>query len=152
MVEKSVKVKVTIPAGVDDGQRMRLSGQGEPGPRGTPPGDLHVFIQLKKHKFFEREGTELVFEQKINIAQAALGDTIFVPTLVKNEKAKLKIQAGTQSGNVFRLKGKGFPSLRGYGKGDMHVVITIVTPKKLSSREKELFAELKNLWADKIEE
>ena len=151
MVEKSVKVKVTIPPGVDDGQRMRLSGQGEPGPRGAPPGDLHVFIQLKKHKFFEREGTELVFERKINIAQAALGDTVFVPTLVEKEKAKVKIPAGTQSGNVFRLKGKGFPSLRGYGKGDMHVLIIVVTPNKLSSREKELFAELKNLWADKTE-
>jgi molecular chaperone DnaJ len=149
MTEKHVKVKVPIPAGVDDGQRLRLSGQGEPGPRGAPPGDLHIFIQLKKHKYFEREGTELIFEQKINIAQAALGDTVLVPTLVKNEKAKLKIPAGTQTSNVFRLKGKGFPSLSGYGKGDMHVIVTIDTPKKLSSREKELFAELKDIWNKK---
>ncbi|MHA1244168.1 MAG: molecular chaperone DnaJ [Candidatus Heimdallarchaeota archaeon] len=149
MTEKKVKVKVPIPAGVDNGQRLRLSGQGEPGPRGTPPGDLHIFIQLKKHKYFEREGTELIFEQKINMAQAALGDTVFIPTLVKNEKAKLKIPAGTQTSNVFRLKGKGFPSLNSYGKGDMHVIITIETPKKLSSREKELFGELKDLLGEK---
>jgi len=83
------------------------------------------------------------------MAQAALGDTVFIPTLVKNEKAKLKIPAGTQTSNVFRLKGKGFPSLNSYGKGDMHVIITIETPKKLSSREKELFGELKDLLGEK---
>jgi len=149
MIEKSVKVKVPIPAGVDEGQRLRLAGQGEPGPRGAPPGDLHIFIRLRKHEYFEREGNELIFNQKINIAQATLGDTVYIPTLVKNEKAKLKIPAGTQTSKIFRLKGKGFPSLSGYGKGDMHVIITIETPKKLSSREKELFGELRDLWTNK---
>jgi len=152
MIEKLVKVKVPIPAGVDEGQRLRLAGQGEPGPRGAPPGDLNIYIQLKKHKFFQREGTELVYEHKINIAQAVLGDAVLVPTLIKNEKAKLKIPSGTQSGNIFRLKGKGFPSLSGYGKGDMHVIVTVVTPKKVSSREKEIFAELKELWSGKPKE
>ena len=105
------------------------------------------FEVLQEHKHFHREGTELVLEQKINIAQAALGDTILVPTLVKGEKAKVNIKAGTQNGEIYRLKGKGFPNLQGFGKGDMHILIRVTTPKKLSSREKELFTELNDLWS-----
>ncbi|NHJ31415.1 MAG: molecular chaperone DnaJ [Asgard group archaeon] len=149
MVEKSKKITVKVPAGIDDGQRLRVGGEGEPGPRGAPPGDLYVDIQLKKHKYFHRERNELIYEQKINFAQAALGDTILVPTLVKGEKAKVKIPSGTQSDTIFRLRGKGFPNLQGFGKGDMHVIVRVETPKKLSAKEKELFNELQELWDNK---
>ena len=149
MVKRPRKIKVTIPAGIDNGQTLRVSGEGEPGPHGAPPGDLLVNINLKEHKYFHREGTELVLEQKINFAQAALGDTILVPTLVKGEKAKVNIKSGTQNGEIYRLKGKGFPNLQGFGKGDMHILIRVTTPTKLSSREKEMFAELKDLWSEK---
>ena len=146
LVKESQRIKINIPAGVDDGQILRMSGQGEPGPHGAPPGDLNVYITLKEHKFFQREGTELILEQTINIAQATLGDTIYVPTLIKGERAKINIKSGTQSGEIYRLKGKGFPSVRGFGKGDMHVIIRVETPKKLSSREKEIFSELFDIW------
>jgi molecular chaperone DnaJ len=149
LVKDAKKITVSVPAGINDGQRLVVSGEGEPGPAGIPPGDLYVVIRLKKHKFFHREGDELVYEHSINIAQAALGDTILVPTLVKGERAKVKIPAGTQNNTIFRLRGKGFPNVNSYGKGDMHVIVTIETPKKLSSREKELFNELKDIWDSK---
>jgi len=148
LVEKSKKITVKVPAGINDGQRLRVAGEGEPDPRGAPPGDLYVDIQLKKHKFFHRERNELIYEERINFAQAALGDTILVPTLVKGEKAKVKIPPGTQSDTIFRLRGKGFPNLQGFGKGDMHVIIRVVTPMKLSNKEKELFGKLQELWND----
>ncbi|MGC9781696.1 MAG: molecular chaperone DnaJ [Candidatus Heimdallarchaeota archaeon] len=146
MEQKSKKITVKVPAGINDGQRLRVPGEGEPGPRGYPPGDLYVDIQLKEHQYFQRERNELIYNLKINFAQAALGDTVYVPTLVKGEKAKLKIPAGTQNDTIFRLKGKGFPNLSGFGKGDMHIIVRIQTPKKLTSQEKEIFTELKNLW------
>ncbi len=148
-VKRPRKIKVAVPAGIDNGYTLRVSGEGEVGPRGAPPGDLLVNITLKAHKYFQREGTELVLEKKINVAQAALGESIFVPTLVKGEKAKLNIKAGTQSGDIYRLKGKGFPNLQGFGKGDMHIIIRVTTPTKLSAREKEVFTEMKELWKNK---
>jgi molecular chaperone DnaJ len=149
LVEEKKKLTVSIPAGINDGQSLVVNGEGEPGPKGIPPGDLYVYIRLKKHKYFHREGNEVIYEQNLNIAQAALGDTIQVPTLVKGERAKLKIPAGTQNNTIFRLKGKGFPNLNGYGKGDMHVIVTIDIPKKLNSRENEIFNELKEIWREK---
>lgn len=146
MVPKSKKIKVTIPAGVNEGQRLRLSGEGEPGPRGAPPGDLYVDIRLKEHKYFIREGMNVHYELPINFAQAALGDTFQIPTLVKGRKEKLNIKAGTQANDVYRIRGKGFPSIRGYGKGDLLVHIKVETPTKLSSKEKDLFSELKTMW------
>jgi molecular chaperone DnaJ len=145
-VKKKQKISVKVPAGIDDGQRLRISGEGEPGDPGAPPGDLYVDIKLKPHKDFEREGSDLIYEAKINFAQAALGDTIMVPTLEKDKKAKLKIPSGTQTDEVFRLRGKGFPNLQGFGKGDMHVLIRVITPEKLTKKEKELFGELKEMW------
>lgn len=149
MVKRPRKIKISIPAGIDSGHTLRVSGEGEPGPRGAPPGDLLVNITLKEHPYFHREGYELVLEQKLNIAQAALGETIFVPTLTKGKKAKISIKAGTQNGEIYRLKGKGFPNLQGFGKGDMHIIIRVTTPTKLSTREKELFTEMKELWKNK---
>jgi molecular chaperone DnaJ len=149
MIPKSKKIKVTIPAGVDDGQRLRLSGEGEPGPRGAPPGDLYVDIRLKEHKYFIREGPNVHYELTINFAQAALGDSLEVPTLIKGQNEKISIKAGTQANDVYRLRGKGFPSLRGFGKGDQLVHIKVETPTKLSSKEKELFSELREFWSEK---
>ncbi|NHJ41013.1 MAG: molecular chaperone DnaJ [Asgard group archaeon] len=149
LVEEAKKLEVGIPAGINDGQRIVVSGEGEPGPRGIPSGDLYVLIRLKEHKYFHREGNELIYEQTLNIAQATLGETILVPTLIKGEKAKLKIPPGTQNNTIFRLKGKGFPNVNSYGKGDMHIIVNIEIPKKLSTREKELLTELKEIWDSK---
>jgi len=148
MIKKSKKINVKIPAGINDGQRLRVQGEGEPGLRGTPPGDLYVDINLKEHKYFHRERNELIYEHTINFAQATLGDTITIPTLVEGVEERLKIPAGTQNDTIFRIRGKGFPNLQGFGKGDMHIIIKVETPKKLSKREKELIMELQQIWSE----
>ncbi|CAM4265968.1 molecular chaperone DnaJ [Paenibacillus tarimensis] len=139
-VKKQRKLSVRIPAGVDDGAQIRLSGEGEAGARGGAPGDLYIVIRVKPHSFFEREGDDIYCEVPLTFAQAALGDEIEIPTLT--EKVKLKIPAGTQTGTYFRLKGKGVPRLRGYGQGDQHVKVTVVTPTNLSEEQKELLRQL----------
>ena len=133
------KLKVKIPAGVDNGSRLRVSGEGEAGTRGGPAGDLYVYIYVKQHPLFTREGSEVICEVPISIVQAALGDEIFVPTL--DGKVQLRIPEGTQSGTIFRLKEKGIPHLRGRGRGDQHVRVKVVTPKKLNDRQKQLLKE-----------
>ncbi|WP_077614527.1 molecular chaperone DnaJ [Caenibacillus caldisaponilyticus] len=144
-------IHVKIPAGVDDGQQIRLSGQGEPGVNGGPPGDLYIVFHVKPHKFFVRRGDDIFCEIPLSFSQVALGDEIEVPTLYG--KVKLKIPAGTQTGTKFRLKGKGIKNVRGYGQGDQHVTVRVVTPKHLSEREKALFRELAELEGRKpIEE
>ncbi|WP_336771699.1 molecular chaperone DnaJ [Paenibacillus sp. MMO-58] len=138
-VKKQRKINVRIPAGVDDGAQIRLSGEGEGGLRGGPAGDLYIVIRVKAHEFFERENDDIYCEVPLTFVQAALGDEIEIPTLT--EKVKLKIPAGTQTGTYFRLKGKGVPKLRGYGQGDQHVKVTIVTPTKLSDEQKDLLRQ-----------
>ncbi|WP_123039790.1 molecular chaperone DnaJ [Cohnella candidum] len=138
-VKKQRKIHVKIPAGVDDGSQLRISGEGEGGVRGGPAGDLYIVLRVKSHDFFEREGDDIYCEVPLTFAQAALGDELEVPTLT--EKVKLKIPAGTQTGTYFRLKGKGVPKLRGYGQGDQHVKVTIVTPTNLSEGQKDLLRE-----------
>ncbi|WP_374724607.1 molecular chaperone DnaJ [Calidifontibacillus erzurumensis] len=138
-VKKRKKIHVKIPAGVDDGQQMRVAGQGEPGINGGPPGDLYIVFHVRPHEFFERDGDDIYCEMPITFTQAALGDEIEVPTL--HGKVKLKIPAGTQTGTRFRLKGKGVPNVRGYGHGDQHIKIRVVTPTNLTSRQKELLRE-----------
>jgi molecular chaperone DnaJ len=138
-VKKQRKINVKIPAGVDDGSQLRMSGEGEGGLRGGPPGDLYIVLRVKSHDFFEREGDDIACEVPLTFAQAALGDELEVPTLT--EKVKLKIPAGTQTGTYFRLKGKGVPKLRGYGQGDQHVKVTIVTPTTLTDQQKDLLRE-----------
>ncbi|MCI3029839.1 molecular chaperone DnaJ [Desemzia sp. C1] len=132
-------VKVTVPAGVEDGDQMRLSGQGEAGKNGGPYGDLYVIFRVKPSKQFQRRGAEIYYEAPIHFVQAALGDEIQVPTV--HGKVKLKIPAGTQTGTTFRIKGKGAPRLRGTGQGDQHVKVNIVTPKNLNSKQAELLRE-----------
>lgn len=137
-VERAISVK--IPAGVDDGTRIRLAGEGEPGTRGGPPGNLYVVLHVKTHEFFRREDSNVLLELDVNVAQAALGDKIVVPTLDGDEE--LVIPAGTQTGEVFRLKGRGVPHLRRNGRGDQLVAVHVMTPTKLTREQKELFARL----------
>lgn len=138
-VKKQRRIKVNIPAGVDDGAQIRMSGEGEGGLRGGPAGDLYIVLRVKSHEFFDREGDDIFCEVPLTFVQAALGDEIEIPTLT--EKVKLKIPAGTQTGTYFRLKGKGVPKLRGYGTGDQHVKVTIVTPTSLTDEQKELLRQ-----------
>ncbi|ODS35539.1 MAG: molecular chaperone DnaJ [Candidatus Altiarchaeales archaeon WOR_SM1_86-2] len=138
-VKETAKISVKIPAGVDSGSHLRLAGKGEAGEKGGPPGDLYVAIYLKRHKIFERHGNDILYETKISFPQAALGDSIEVPTL--DGKAKLKIPQGTQSGTIFRLKGKGVPYLNRSGRGDEHVKVRVEVPETLSKRQKELLEE-----------
>ncbi|WP_407391445.1 molecular chaperone DnaJ [Carnobacterium jeotgali] len=132
-------VKVTVPAGVEDGNQMRLNGQGEAGKNGGPYGDLYVVFRVKASREFERNGSEIYYELPINFVQATLGDEVEVPTVHGN--VKLKIPAGTQTGTNFRLRGKGAPKLRGTGTGDQHVKIKLVTPKNLSKEQTDLLRQ-----------
>ncbi len=143
-VEKSISVK--IPPGVDSGTRLKIAGEGEPGRNGGPPGDLYIEIRLKKHPIFERVGDDVICEVPISFVQACLGDEIEVPTL--DGKVKIKIPPGTQPGDTFRIKGKGFPHLNGYGSGDQVVKVNIEIPKKLSKRQKELLLEFEKISGD----
>ncbi|MBB3108966.1 molecular chaperone DnaJ [Paenibacillus phyllosphaerae] len=149
-VKRQRKLNVRIPAGVDDGAQIRLSGEGESGLRGGPSGDLYIVIRVKSHEFFEREGDDIYCEVPLTFAQAALGDEIEIPTLT--EKVKLKIPAGTQTGTYFRLKGKGVPRLRGYGQGDQHVKVTVVTPTNLTDEQKDLLRQLAGVSGGQTQE
>jgi molecular chaperone DnaJ len=149
-VKKQRTIHVKIPAGVDDGAQLRVSGEGESGTRGGPPGDLYVVIRVKTHEFFEREGDDVYCEVPLTFAQAALGDEIEIPTLT--EKVKLKIPAGTQTDTYFRLKGKGVPRLRGYGQGDQNVKVVIVTPTNMTEEQKEHLREFSKLSGENTHE
>jgi molecular chaperone DnaJ len=138
-VETESMLTVKVPPGVDTGTRLKLTGEGEPGERGGAPGDLYVVVHVQEHPIFIREGTEVICEVPISFTQAALGATIEVPTL--DGKVKMKIPAGTQSGKVFRLRGKGIPHLNGYQRGDQHVRITVEVPEKLTRKQRELLEQ-----------
>jgi molecular chaperone DnaJ len=149
-VKKQRTIHVKIPAGVDDGAQLRVSGEGEGGTRGGPAGDLYVVIRVKSHEFFEREGDDVYCEVPLTFTQAALGDEIEIPTLT--EKVKLKIPPGTQTDTHFRLKGKGVPHLRGYGQGDQHVKVVIVTPTTLTEEQKDLLRQFSKLNGENTHE
>ncbi|HPJ30237.1 MAG TPA: molecular chaperone DnaJ [Methanothrix sp.] len=152
-VRKTRKINVKIPAGVETGQHLRLGGQGEASPEpGGEPGDLYVFVNVRPHPVFRREDDDLLYETPLTITQAALGTDLEVPTL-DGKRAKMKIPAGTQSGSVFRLKGKGIPRLHGFGgTGDMHVRVNVRTPTSLSGRQRELLEELAAEFGEKKRE
>jgi molecular chaperone DnaJ len=137
-VTKSITVKV--PAGVDDGTRIRLAGEGEPGSQGGPSGNLYVLLHVQPHSIFRRSGNDLVLELNINVAQAALGDRVKIPTLDGEET--VSIPAGTQTGRIFRLRGRGVPHLRHSGRGDLLIVTQVVVPTDLDDQQRELFQEL----------
>ncbi|MHC4883605.1 MAG: molecular chaperone DnaJ [Planctomycetota bacterium] len=140
---KTVKIKVNVPAGVEDGTRMRVPSEGEPGVRGGPRGDLFCYIMVKEHEFYERHNDDVYCEVPITFSQAALGAELEVPTL--KGKARLKIPDGTQSGQVFRLRGQGITNVHGRGIGDQIVRVVLETPKKLTPRMEELLRELASL-------
>lgn len=142
-IKKQSRIKVTIPAGIDEGQQIRMSGKGEPGINGGPAGDLYVIVQVRPHNYFQREGDTIHCELPLTFAQAALGDEIEVPTVHGN--VKLKIPAGTQTGKVFRLRGKGVPNVHGHGHGDQHTQIKVVTPTKLTTEQKELLRKFNEI-------
>jgi len=137
--ETAKSLSINVPPGVETGTRLKLAGEGDSGDAGAPPGDLYVVLNVSAHPFFVREGKEIVCEVPISFVQAALGDEIEVPTL--DGKVKMKIPSGTQPGKVLRLKGKGFPELGRYGRGDQHVIIKVEVPTSLSARQKELLTE-----------
>jgi len=149
-VQKRKKIKVTIPAGVDDGQQIRVSGQGEPGINGGPAGDLYIMFRVQGHNEFERDGDDIYYELKLTFPQAALGDEIEVPTV--HGKVKLRIPAGTQSGAQFRLKDKGVKNVHGYGTGNQYVTVKVVTPEKVTERQKQLLREFAEISGDIPEE
>jgi molecular chaperone DnaJ len=145
-VMKEHQIDVSVPAGVEDGTRIRYQEQGDVGPNGGPAGDLYVVLEVKPHPFFEREGRDLHCSIPISFSQAAMGAEIVIPTLDGGEH-KLKIQEGTQSGTTFRVRGKGVPALQSSGKGDMYVKVRVETPRKLTKRQRELMAELSETFS-----
>ncbi len=142
------KIKVKIPAGVDDGARIRVSGEGGAGTRGGGYGDLYVYTFVKPHKLFKRDGDDVFCEVPVTFVQATLGDKVAVPTL--DGKVELTVPAGTQSGTILRMKGKGVTHLRGGGRGDQHVRVKVLTPQNLNTRQKELLKEFADISGDKV--
>lgn len=140
-VDRPRKLEVSIPPGVDTGTRIRLAGKGEAGPFGAPPGDLYIFIHVRRHPVFEREGTTLLTRVPITFTTAALGGVIEIPGL-DGEKLRIDIPAGIQSGRQLRKRGAGMPVLQGRGRGDLVIEITVETPTRLTARQKELLREL----------
>ncbi|MCJ2186342.1 molecular chaperone DnaJ [Novosphingobium beihaiensis] len=140
-VDMPQTLEVDIPPGVDSGTRIRLSGKGEAGPFGAPPGDLYIFLHVKRHKMFERDGTTLITRVPITFTTAALGGSIEIPG-IDGEMIALDIPAGIQSGKQLRKRGAGMPVLQGRGRGDLVIEITVETPTKLTARQKELLCEL----------
>jgi molecular chaperone DnaJ len=138
-VKKNKTLEVTIPQGIDEGQRIRLSGKGEPGMNGGPPGDLYVEIHIKQHAVFQRDGDDLHCEIPVGFTTAALGGDVDVPTL--NGKASLSIAEGTQSGKTFRMRGKGIKGVRSSYPGDLYCHVTVETPVRLTEKQKKLLRE-----------
>src|SRR5208282_6010299 len=147
-IRKPQSISVKIPAGVDNGSRLKLRGEGEAGFAGGPQGDLYVIIHVREHPMFARQDNNVVIEVPVSFPQAALGAEIEVPTL--EGKVKLKIPSATQSGKVFRLKGKGIVDLHGYGRGDQLVKILIETPRRLTARQRELLEEFAKLSGEDV--
>ncbi len=141
-VKKSKELKIKVPAGIDDGESIRITGEGEAGEKGSVAGDLYIVFRIKPENNFKRQGYNILTKQTINIVQAALGDKIKVMTL--DGEVNLKIPAGTESGQIFKLSGKGVEKLHGRGRGDQLVEIEVKTPKRLTRKAKKLLEELEN--------
>ncbi|GHV22415.1 chaperone protein DnaJ [Planctomycetales bacterium] len=137
---KTVRIQVKIPAGIADGSRLRIPNEGEPSLQSGPRGDLFCYIFVEEDQFFQRNGNDIVCQVPISVAQAALGTTLDVPTL--QGRANMKINPGTQHGQIYRLRGMGFPDLRGGAKGDQIVAVAVEIPKKLSPEQEKLYREL----------
>ncbi|WP_343080357.1 molecular chaperone DnaJ [Ostreiculturibacter nitratireducens] len=146
-VEKDRALSVNIPAGVETGTRIRLAGEGEAGMRGGPAGDLYIFIEVREHPIFQREGVNLFCRVPVSMTSAALGGEVEVPT-IDGGRSRVKIPAGSQTGKQMRLRGKGMPALRGTGSGDMLIELAVETPVNLTARQKELLREFEKLSED----
>jgi len=142
------KLTVNVPAGVDDGMRLRLSGEGEPGWLGGPPGDLYVFIHVRPHEIFERHGDDIICRLDLSFAQAALGAKIDVPII--DGEDSIEIPGGTETGDLLRIRGQGMPNVRGGRRGDQIMHCFVRTPKKLTERQKELFKELAEIEGESV--
>lgn len=138
-ISKTSKIEVSIPAGADTGTRLRLQGEGDAGLRGGPSGDLFIIVHVKEDPTFRRRDTHLITEVDLDFVQAALGDEIMVTTI--DGQSSMKVPSGTQPGTMFRLRGKGMPSLQGRGNGDLHVMVNVVVPEKLSGEQKRILKE-----------
>jgi len=149
-IRKRRKIKVTIPAGIDEGQMLTLRGEGEPGLRGGPNGDLYIVIHVKPHEIFKREGYDVYVKIPISFADAALGGEIKIPTL--DGMVSFTIPEGTQTGTKFKLRGKGIPHIGGRGRGDQIVEVYVEVPKRLSEKQKELLREFKRLEGENTAE
>ena len=147
-VKKNVKIKLSVPAGIDDGQTISLRGEGEPGTKGGPSGDLYVTVRVRQHAIFKRQGNDVICEMPITFVQAALGAELEVPTL--DGKVRYTIPEGTQTGSVFRLKSKGIPFLRGNGRGDQYIKVEIDVPKKLNEKQKAILKEFADISGDDV--
>jgi molecular chaperone DnaJ len=145
--EAPSRIKLRIPAGVDTGSRLRSSGNGEAGYRGGPTGDLYVVLHVRPHELFQRDGDDLLCEMPITFVQAALGAEVEVPAL--DGKTPVKIPPGTQPGTVIRLKGKGVNNVQGYGRGDLHVRISIEVPTHLTAAQRAKLVEFAELCSGK---
>jgi molecular chaperone DnaJ len=145
-VRKEKVLEIKIPAGVDNGARLRIQGEGEAGGSGGPAGDLYVVIYVEEHPFFQRQDSNIYCQIPISITQAVLGGEVSVPTLEGEEK--VKVPSGTQTGTVFRLRNKGIVSLGERGRGDQFVTVNVVIPKKLSREQRQLFEQLSQLNKD----
>ncbi len=143
-VRNNRRVAVNIPAGVDDGVTVRVQGEGEVSARGGTPGSLFVNLTVKPHPFFKRQGNDLIYDLPCSFTQVTLGDEVEVPT-IDNSATTLKIPAGTQTGRSFRLKGMGVPIVHSQGRGDMHVVVKVVTPTSMTQRQKDLLREFADI-------
>jgi molecular chaperone DnaJ len=142
-VTRERTLSVTIPEGVEDGTRIRLAGEGEAGVRGGPTGDLYIFLSIKPHEFFQRDGADLFCRVPIAMTTAALGGQVEVPT-IDGSKSKVKIPEGSESGKQFRIKGKGMPVLRSKQQGDLYIQVEVETPKSLTRKQRELLKEFEN--------
>lgn len=150
-VRNNRRVVVNIPAGVDDGINVRVTGEGEVSSRGGVPGNLYVVLTVKSHPFFKRQGNDIVYEMPISFTQAALGDEVEVPT-IDGKSTMLKIPTGTQSGRSFRLKGMGVPVVHSSARGDEHVLVKVVTPTNLTQEQKQLLEEFARLEKEQSEQ
>ncbi len=136
VVRRTRKIRIVIPAGVEDGHTFRLKGEGEAGENGAPPGDLYVVVNIRPHKLFKRQNSDILLDTKLNALEAAVGTRISVPTLYGD--VMLEIPAGTQNGEVLKIRGKGLPKMNGWGKGDQFVRINLFVPTNLTEHQKEL--------------
>ena len=141
-LDKAQALKVDIPPGVDTGTRIRLSGKGEAGPRGAPPGDLYIFLHVKRHDVFEREGTSLITRVPVSFTTAALGGCVSIPDL-DGSTNEIDIPVGIQSGKQLRKRGAGMPVLQGRGRGDLVVEVMVETPTKLSKEQKAILEQFR---------